>query len=50
MRLLDGNYLFNTPQYNPSGYFLALTIGFAILFVASALAHWRRAKLHAPPQ
>lgn len=45
MRLLTGNYLFTSPVDNPSGYFLALTIAFGVLFVLCALAYWRRAKL-----
>ena len=45
MRIFDGNYMFNTPQDDPSGYFLALTIALGVLFLASAFAWWRRAKL-----
>jgi hypothetical protein len=45
VNLLSGNYLFNTPTDSPSGYFMALTIGFGVLFVASAIAYWRRSKL-----
>lgn len=45
MRLLSGTYLFTSPLGTPSGYFLALTIGFALLFVVSAVVYWRRAKL-----
>jgi hypothetical protein len=45
VRLLDTNYLFNTPTDSPSGYFTALTIGFGLLFVACAILYWRRAKL-----
>ena len=44
MHLLTGDYLFNTPT-DESGYFLALTIVFALLFIASAFAYLRRAKL-----
>jgi hypothetical protein len=46
-QLLSGNYLFNPPDSTqaPSKYFLALTIGFGVLFVVSALVWWRRAKL-----
>jgi hypothetical protein len=46
-QLLSGDYLFSSPDptQSPSGYFLALTIGFGVVFVASALTWWRRAKL-----
>ncbi|HLJ66414.1 MAG TPA: hypothetical protein VKX16_03535 [Chloroflexota bacterium] len=44
MHLLTGDYLFNTPT-DESGYFLALTIAFALLFIGSAIAYVRRAKL-----
>jgi uncharacterized membrane protein YfcA len=46
-QLLSGDYLFSSPDpsQTPSGYFLALTIAFGVIFVASALAWWRRAKL-----
>lgn len=45
MNLLSGDYLFNTPVETPSVYFGILTAGFGVLFVAGALAYWRRAKL-----
>lgn len=45
MRLLTGDYLFNTPLDNPSRYFLALTIGFGVLFLVSVFVYFRRAKL-----
>jgi hypothetical protein len=45
VRLLDTNYLFNTPTESPSAYFAALTVAFGVLFVVGALAYWRRAKL-----
>lgn len=45
MNLLSGNYLFNTPTGTPSVYFGVLTAGFAVLFVAAAIAYWQRAKL-----
>ena len=44
MHLLTGDYLFNTPLDSPSGYFLALTIGFGLLFIVSVIVYWRRAK------
>ncbi len=45
MHLLSGDYLFNTPSGTPSGWFLALTIAFAVLLVAAIVAYFRRAKL-----
>lgn len=45
MHLLSGSYLFSDTVGTPSGYFLALTIAFAIIFIAGAVAYWRRAKL-----
>ncbi|HEX6506237.1 MAG TPA: hypothetical protein VF221_01275 [Chloroflexota bacterium] len=45
MHILTGNYLFNLPTGTPSPWFGVLTAGFAVLFLASALAYWRRAKL-----
>ena len=46
-QLLSGDYLFSSPDPTqaPSKYFLALTVGFGVLFVVSALAWWRRAKV-----
>jgi hypothetical protein len=43
--LLSGNYLFQTPTDSPSVYFHAMTIGFGVLFLVSAIAYWRRGKL-----
>jgi len=45
MRILTGDYLFNTPITAPSGYFLALTIGFGVLLLASVIVYWCRSKL-----
>jgi hypothetical protein len=45
VKIFDGNYLFQTPLYAPSPYFAALTGAFVVLFLASALAYWRRGKL-----
>lgn len=45
MNLLSGDYLFNTPTETPSVYFGVLTAALAVLFVAGALAYWRRNKL-----
>lgn len=44
-QLLSGSYLFSTPLTSPSPYFTALTVGFGVLFVVSALVYWRRARL-----
>lgn len=44
MHHFSGDYLFNTPP-SPGPFFTALTVCFGVLFVASALAYWRRAKL-----
>ena len=44
-KLVDGDYLFQTPPLAPSGFFVALTIGFGVLLIACALIYWRRAKL-----
>ncbi len=45
MHFISGDYLVGTPTDNPSPFFLALTIGFGVLFVVSAVVYWRRAKL-----
>lgn len=44
MRILSGDYLFNTPTQSPSGYFAALTALLAILFIVCAVLYVRRAK------
>jgi hypothetical protein len=43
--ILSGDYLFNTPTTTPSVYYGVLTACFGVLFLASAFAYWRRAKL-----
>jgi len=45
VHFISGDYLVGTPTDNPSNFFLALTIGFVILFIVSAFVYWRRAKL-----
>lgn len=45
LHLLSGDYLFSSPSGAPSIYFGVLTAGFAVLFLASAFAYFRRAKL-----
>lgn len=45
MKLFSGDYLFQTPAVEPSAFFGILTAGFAVLFLAGALAYWRRGKL-----
>lgn len=45
VNILSGDYLFNTPSDSPSAYYAALTAGFGLLFVVSALAYWRRGRL-----
>jgi hypothetical protein len=42
----SGNYLFQTPPY-PGPFFDAFTACLGLLFLASALAYWRRGKLAA---
>ena len=44
MRLLSGDYLFHD-QTAFSGYFIALTVFFGLLLVASIVVYWRRGKI-----
>jgi fatty acid desaturase len=45
VKILNGNYLFQTPLYAPSVYFDILTGGLVVMFLAGALLYWRRSKL-----
>lgn len=45
MKILDGNYLFQTPLYAPSAYFGVLTGAFVVMFLVAAFLYWRRSKL-----
>ena len=44
MNPFSGNYMFNTPS-DSSTVFAILIAGFGLLFLVSAFAYWRRAKL-----
>ena len=45
MKFFTADYFFQNPPPAPSAYFTVLTVGFAVLFLGSAFAYWRRAKL-----
>jgi len=45
LHLLSGDYLFSTPNYQPSAYFGVLTAALALLFLASVFAYVRRKTL-----
>jgi hypothetical protein len=45
VKFFTADYFFQNPPPAPSAYFTVLTVGFAVLFLGSAFAYWRRAKL-----
>jgi hypothetical protein len=44
-KILTGDYLFQTPSGEPSPYFTALTVGFALLFLVCVFLYFRRNRL-----
>lgn len=45
MNLFSSNFMFSSPIDNPPTAYIIVPIVFAIIFLASAFAYWRRAKL-----
>lgn len=45
MNLFSSNFMFSSPVDNPPAAYIIVPIVFAVIFLASAFAYWRRARL-----